>query len=149
MVLERENAIMRLQNKTPFRSAMDVQQTFQQFEAVIWYRANETSFSSFLHDYQTGIEGYLDNGGKLFLEGLYLIEGRNAVGALSPSFVTDYLNCRGMLSTFVITPACWTPARAGATRTTRGSSATSSRTAPVSRRWPAGPGNPAVSACSW
>lgn len=98
-------AIMRLQNKTPFRSAMDVQQTFQQFEAVIWYRANETSFSTFLHDYQAGIEGYLDNGGKLFLEGLYLIEGRNAVGALSPSFVTDYLDCRGMLNTFVITPA--------------------------------------------
>ncbi len=98
-------AVMRLQSRVPFRSAMDVQQTFQQFEAVIWYRANETSFSSFLHDYQAGIEGYLDNGGKIFLEGLYLIEGRNATGALSPSFVTDYLDCRGMLSTFVITPA--------------------------------------------
>lgn len=98
-------AVMRLQNRTPFRSAKDVQQTFQQFEAVIWYRANETSFSSFLHDYQAGIEGYLDHGGKLFLEGLYLIEGRNAVGALSPGFVTDYLDCRGMRSTFVITPA--------------------------------------------
>lgn len=98
-------AIMRLQNKTPFRSAMDVQQTFQQFETVIWYRANETSFSAFLHDYQAGVEGYLDHGGKLFIEGLYLIEGKNSVGALSPSFVTDYLDCRGLLNTYVITPA--------------------------------------------
>ena len=65
-------AVMRLQNKTPFRSAKDVAQTFKLFEAVIWYRANETSFSTFLHDYQAGIEGYLDHGGKLFLEGLYL-----------------------------------------------------------------------------
>ena len=98
-------AVLRLQNRVPFRSAMDVQQTFQQFEAVIWYRANETTFSSFLRDYQAGVEGYVDHGGKLFLEGLYLIAGTNAVGALSSSFVTDYLDCYGMLNCFAVTPA--------------------------------------------
>ncbi|MBI5168548.1 MAG: hypothetical protein HZA61_03575 [Candidatus Eisenbacteria bacterium] len=98
-------AIMRLQNRTPFRSPMDVQQTFQQFETVIWYRANETSFSTFLHDFQSGIEGYLDHGGKFYLEGLYLLEGRNATGALTPNFITDYLDCRGLQNAYVITPS--------------------------------------------
>lgn len=100
-----EYAILRLQNRVPFRSAMDVQQTFQQFQAVIWYRANETTFSTFLRDYQAGVEGYLDHGGKLFVEGLYLIAGRNATGALDMSFVTDYLGCDGLLNCYAITPA--------------------------------------------
>lgn len=98
-----EYTILRMQTNQPFKSAKDVEQTFKLFESVMWYRANETSFSTVLDSYQQGIEAYLDAGGKMYLEGLYLIAGMNATGPLDEDFVTRYLDSDGMFRTFVFT----------------------------------------------
>lgn len=98
-----EYAILRLQTNPPFKSAKDVEQTFKLFDAVIWYRANEISFSTILNSYQDGIRAYIDGGGKMYLEGLYLIAGTNATGPISEDFVADYLDCDGMLKNYAVT----------------------------------------------
>ncbi|MEO5987424.1 MAG: hypothetical protein ABIU54_08350 [Candidatus Eisenbacteria bacterium] len=98
-----EFSILRMQTNQPFKSAKDVEQTFKLFEAVMWYRANEITFSTILNNYQAGIGAYLDGGGKMYLEGLYLIAGLNGTGPLNEDFVPRYLNCDGMLKTFAIT----------------------------------------------
>ena len=98
-----EYSILRMQTNQPFKSAKDLEQTFRLFEAVMWYRANETTFSTILNSYQDGIGAYLDAGGKMYLEGLYLIAGTNATGMLREDFVTRYLDCDGMFKTYVFT----------------------------------------------
>ncbi len=100
-----EFSILRMQTNQPFKSAKDIEQTFKLFEAVMWYRANETSFSTVLNNYQDGIAAYLDGGGRMYLEGLYLIAGTNGTGPLREDFVTRYLNCDGMIKNFAITGA--------------------------------------------
>lgn len=84
-------SVLRLQSSQPFRSALDVQQTFALFEAVIWYRGSQTNFSTLLRDYQDGISAYLDNGGRFMIEGLHLTEGYGTNGPLRESFVRDHL----------------------------------------------------------
>ena len=98
-----EYTILRLQTNPPFKSAKDMEQTLKLFEAVVWYRANETSFSTILDAYQSGIEAYLDAGGKMYLEGLYMIAGTNGTGPIDESFVSRYLDCDAMLKNFAIT----------------------------------------------
>jgi hypothetical protein len=84
-------SVLRLQSTQPFRSALDVQQTCALFEAVIWYRGSQTNFSTVLRDYQDGIAGYLDAGGRFMIEGLNLTEGYGTTGPIRESFVRDHL----------------------------------------------------------
>ncbi|HEY6193647.1 MAG TPA: hypothetical protein VI504_01280 [Candidatus Eisenbacteria bacterium] len=95
--------ILRLDTTQPFKTAADVAQTFQLFETVVWYRGNEITLSSVLKLGESGIGDYLDHGGKFYLDGLYLISGRNANGALTEDFVRAHLDSRGMLGGFTFT----------------------------------------------
>lgn len=103
-----EYTILRLQNSQPFRSSKDVEQTLKLFEAVIWYRGNETQSSGspqpnywqLLRDYEDGIGAYLDSGGKICIEGLELITELNARGALSGDFAMKYLDTDGFFRNF-------------------------------------------------
>jgi hypothetical protein len=98
-----EYTIVRLETANPFRTAEDFRQTFELFEAVVWYRGNEITFSPPLLTAEPGIRQYLDNGGRFYLDGLYLFSGRNATGPLSEDFVRSHLNSHGLLSAFTIT----------------------------------------------
>jgi hypothetical protein len=95
--------ILRLDTTQPFKSAADVEQTFKLFETVVWYRGIETSFSTLLQTAEPGIAAYLDAGGRFYLDGLYLIGGRNANGPLDEDFVRSRLNCNGMIAMFTNT----------------------------------------------
>jgi len=92
--------ILRLDTTQPFKTAADVAQTFKLFETVVWYRGNEITLSTLLQMAEPGIGDYLDHAGKFYLDGLYLISGRNANGALSEDFVRTRLNSRGMIGAF-------------------------------------------------
>ncbi|MCC6349288.1 MAG: hypothetical protein IT347_06815 [Candidatus Eisenbacteria bacterium] len=99
-------SILRLQFTQPFASAADLEQTMRLFDAVVWYRANETSISGVLRTYGLdGIGAYLEAGGRFYLDGLYLFAGHNANGQLPDEFVTRYLNCRGLYQAFTTTIA--------------------------------------------
>lgn len=93
-------SVLRLDFNQPFRSAKDIEQTFKQFESVVWYRGNVLSVSPTLRDYQDGIGPYLEAGGRFYLDGLYLFSGANAPGALREDFATRYLNCDGFRKCF-------------------------------------------------
>ena len=103
-LLASEYSILRLDITQPFRTAKDVEQTFNLFDAVVWYRANEVTFSTILDFGEPGISAYLDAGGRFYLDGLYLINGRNASGPLSEDFVRRHLHSRGMKGAFTVTP---------------------------------------------
>jgi hypothetical protein len=96
--------ILRLDTTQPFRTAADVAQTFALFENVVWYRGNETSFSTVLRTAQDGIGQYISNGGRFYLDGLYLFEGRNATGPLTEEFARRYLATPGLVRAFTTTP---------------------------------------------
>jgi len=96
--------ILRLDTTQPFKTAADFEQTFKLFETVVWYRGIETTFSTLLQTAEPGIAAYLDAGGKFYLDGLYLVGGRNANGPLDEDFVRAHLNSRGMVGAFTITP---------------------------------------------
>lgn len=83
-------SILRLDRTQPFRSDKDVEQTFALFEAVVWYRGSQIGFPVLINRHQAGIAAYLDGGGQLLLEGLNMIEGRGASGALPESFADRY-----------------------------------------------------------
>lgn len=97
-------SILQLEFTQPFRTNQDVLQTFRQFDAVVWYRSIRNQgtpfFSTLQRDLQDGMSGYLDGGGKLLLEGLNLIEGENATGALRNDWVTRYLGSRGLIRAY-------------------------------------------------
>jgi hypothetical protein len=103
-LLASEYSILRLDVTQPFRTAKDVEQTFNLFDAVVWYRANEVTFSTVLDFAEPGISAYLDQGGRFYLDGLYLINGRNATGPLSEDFVRRHMHSRGMKGAFTVTP---------------------------------------------
>ena len=103
-LLASEYSILRLDVTQPFRTPKDVEQTFDLFESVVWYRANEVTFSTLLDMAEPGIAAYLDHAGRFYLDGLYLIGGRNATGPLSEDFVRSHLGSRGMVSAFTVTP---------------------------------------------
>ncbi len=87
-------------NPNIFRSGRDVAQTFRQFKAVLWYRGGETTVSPLLQAYQDSIGAYLDSGGNLYVDGLYLTEGLNAPGAFREDFVSRYLGSAGFVNCF-------------------------------------------------
>jgi len=95
--------ILRLDTTQPFKTAADVEQTFKQFETVVWYRGNEITISSLLAMAEPGIGDYLDAGGRFYLDGLYLFNGRNANGALTEDFARRHLNSNGMIGAFTFT----------------------------------------------
>ena len=103
-LLASEYSILRLDVTQPFKTAKDVEQTFGLFDAVVWYRGNEVSFSTLLDMAEPGLAAYLDGGGRFYVDGLYLISGRNASGPLSEDFVRSHLHSRGMRSAFTVTP---------------------------------------------
>jgi len=78
-------------NPRIFQSGRDFAQTLRQFEAVLWYRGGEISVSPWLRTYQDSLGAYLDAGGKVYLDGLYLVEGLHTPGALREDFVTRHL----------------------------------------------------------
>src|SRR5262249_45931814 len=96
--------ILRLDTTQPFKTAADYEQTFKLFETVVWYRGNETTFSPLLQTAEPGIGDYLNAGGRFYLDGLYLVGGRNATGPLTEDFVRAHLNSRGMIGMFTQTP---------------------------------------------
>ncbi len=93
-------SILRLDTTQPFKTAADFAQTLALFETVVWYRGNEITLSSLLKLGESGIGDYLDRGGKFYLDGLYLFNGRNANGALTEDFARAHLDSRGMLGAF-------------------------------------------------
>jgi hypothetical protein len=102
-------AILRLEYSNPFRSAKDVEQTLKLFDAVAWYWGydfhdpSDYPPANTLQTYQDVVGAYIDGGGRVLLEGLYLIGGRNSFGALREDFVTRYLDCRGLVLQYVST----------------------------------------------
>ena len=98
--------VQRLQFSNPFRSATDVAQTLKQFDAVVWYwgydfhSPSDFASNTTLETYQDVVGDFIRHGGRILLEGLYLIQGRDSFGALREDFVTEYLNCRAMAVQF-------------------------------------------------
>ncbi len=86
-------SILRFAFTQPFQSAKDVEQTFNLFDAVIWYRGPQGGVSTLIQSNQDGIAAYLEAGGRLMLEGLNMVEGYAAPGALGPVFLDQYLKC--------------------------------------------------------
>jgi hypothetical protein len=87
-------------NPKIFRSGLDVAQTFRQFKAVLWYRGDASTVSPLLTAYQDSIGAFLDAGGQLYLDGLYLIKGRNTPGSLREDFVRRYLGSTGLYNCY-------------------------------------------------
>jgi hypothetical protein len=56
--------------------------------------------SSLLRTYQDSLGAYLDGGGNVYLDGLYLVEGLNSPGALGSSFLTRYMGSTGLHNNF-------------------------------------------------
>ncbi len=100
----------------PFRSAKDVEQTFKLFEAVLWYRgAAVGTASSQVWKYVDGIGPYLASGGTLYVEGLDMLSGHNAIGPLNADFQSSYLDINHLASwfdsiTFMDSTAAWSAA---------------------------------------
>jgi len=97
-------SVLRVQfNPRIFRSARDFAQTLRQFKAVVWYRGLETSLlpwaslpgltstPTWLRAYQDSLEAYLDSGGSLYLDGLYLVQGQLVDGAMTEGFLQRHL----------------------------------------------------------
>ena len=76
----------------PLRSSQDVLQILSLFNAVVWYRGFQAPFDPLLGTFENALGAYLDAGGTLLLEGSDLIQGHNAPGALSASFMNTYLD---------------------------------------------------------
>jgi hypothetical protein len=84
--------VLRTEFTQPFRSAKDIQQTLALFDAVVWYRGPRTDVTSYLLNYQDGIDSALAGGAHLYMESLNLFQGQNTNGILRPSFLTRYLD---------------------------------------------------------
>jgi hypothetical protein len=111
-------SVLHLQNNHPFRSAKDMEQTLRLFETVVWYRGEQALFSSVLANFGTGIGPYLDSGGRMFVESLNLTAAMSTNGALTPDFVSQYLNSDGVFL-FPLPPdssAAWGLAGSGVLR---------------------------------
>jgi hypothetical protein len=89
-------SMLRLDISHPFRSAKDLEQTLKLFEAVVWYRSEQTLFSNTLSKYGDGIGPYLDAGGKIFIESLNLTTAQSTAGGLSQDFADHYLETYGV-----------------------------------------------------
>lgn len=99
-------SVLKLDTTQPFRTTEDLRQTFELFDAVVWYIGGGTTFTFYqplLHDHEAGIAAYLDWGGSLYLDGLDLIDGVNARGPLSQDFLRDRLGSDGLIQRFDLT----------------------------------------------
>ncbi len=112
-------------NPNIFRSGRDVAQTFRQFKAVLWYRGLEISVAPLIRTYQDSIGGYLDAGGNLYLDGLYLVQGLLTPGALREDFLsrhmgdTRFLNCYAQIGAGAFDSTAGWGTRAGYFRSSR------------------------------
>ncbi len=88
--------ILRTQFTKPFKSNADLLQTLRQFDAVVWYRGPQSTFSTVLTNDQAAIESYLQSGGKLYLEALNLFAGARTTGNMTEDFVSRFLNSQGL-----------------------------------------------------
>ena len=89
-----EYSILQMDFTQPFRSAKDIEQTFGLFDAVVWYIGGIQDFRTYettLANYQAGLGAYLESGGKVYLDGMDLVNGLHARGPLSADFVGQYL----------------------------------------------------------
>ena len=89
-----EYSILQMDFTQPFRSAKDIEQTFNLFDAVVWYIGGPVDFRTYettLASYQAGLAAYLEAGGNVYLDGQALINGPYARGPLSADFVSNYL----------------------------------------------------------
>lgn len=89
-----EYSLLQLEYTNPFRSSADLLQTFQQFDAVVWYIGGLKTLYTYeatLATYQDAVEAYLESGGNLYLEGLNLIDTPLARGPLHSDWVTSRL----------------------------------------------------------
>jgi hypothetical protein len=89
-----EYSILQMDFTQPFRSAKDIEQTFNLFDAVVWYIGGSSDFRTYettLASYQAGLAAYLDAGGKVYMDGQDLVDGPHARGPLGNAFVTDHL----------------------------------------------------------
>jgi hypothetical protein len=89
-------------NPGMFRNGRDIAQTFRQFKAVLWYRGGELTVSPWLRAYQDSIGGYLDAGGNLYVDGLYLVEGLRTPGALREEFVTRHMGSTRLIYCYTL-----------------------------------------------
>ncbi|MBI5709051.1 MAG: hypothetical protein HZC42_01935 [Candidatus Eisenbacteria bacterium] len=99
-------SVLRLETTQPFRSSQDVLQTFQLFDAVVWYIGGPTTFSWFetlLQSYEGGIAAYLDAGGSWYVDGLDLVAGANARGPLGDAFLRGHLGSDVLIQRFDLT----------------------------------------------
>ena len=93
-LLPGQYSLLQLEFTNPFRSQADMLQTFQQFDAVVWYIGGLTgllTYETTLATYQDAIGPYLDSGGSLYLEGLNLIDTPRTRGPLRGDLVTSRL----------------------------------------------------------
>lgn len=88
--------VLQLDVNQPFRSTADLAQTLKLFKSVVWYRGNQATVSTLIQNYQDGIASYLDSGGRLYLEGLNIVEGLGVTGSLRADFVTRYFGSNGL-----------------------------------------------------
>jgi hypothetical protein len=86
-------------NANMFRSAEDMLQTFRQFKAVVWYRGDNLNISPWLTNYSQAIKDYVDGGGRLYVDGVYLISALRTPGALGRDFI-DYLDSDSLLECY-------------------------------------------------
>jgi hypothetical protein len=87
---------LHLSASQPFRSARDLAQTFGQYENVIYYRGELTSLPAVLMNYGDGVGQYLDAGGKMYLESLFLVASWSSFGPFTVDFVQHYMNSDGV-----------------------------------------------------
>jgi hypothetical protein len=93
-LLPGQYSILQMDFTQPFRSAKDMEQTFGLFDAVVWYIGGVSDFRTYettLANYQAGLGAYLESGGKVYLDGMDLINGLHARGPLKEDFVSRYL----------------------------------------------------------
>ncbi len=100
--------ILRIESDQPFRSSQDLFQTFQLFDAVVWYAGGYTTFAyvdtTLLGAYQDGAAAYLGQGGRLSVDGLYLVEGRNAPGTFTQGFMQTWLGSDALFNWYQAAP---------------------------------------------
>jgi len=82
--------VLKLELTQPFRSTMDLEQTLELYDAVVWYRGSEGSLQPILTNYRDGLARYLESGGRFFIEGQQLITGRGGPGIFPEDWVSRY-----------------------------------------------------------
>lgn len=120
-------SVLRLALTQPFRSTADMRQTFEQFDAVIWYRGFGDAYglgvSTLIRNNEQALRDYLDGGGTFVVEGLSLLRGQEVDGALSADFQSRYLGIDSLRTHRVnyigaASPDAWSLRNTGVIRST-------------------------------